>query len=343
MPSQIASKAKTHLEPPQPPSSPSYLLFALTLFCSLLRFQVCGQSQSSPVSLQVQDVSTPSYSDIANQDLHCSHLNNVGFKCTRVQSTKRFASHVTNARPDHLITAVTKHPLTDANVEATNDFISPSVVTLYAIILYLLALVAVNRCANHVLFVFMWLLFAMSQPVQSQLMDTITCLSAYECSDIQCSGEHCLVQCQGADSCRGANITGDILEILEVQCLGTFSCAATTITATHTLNFTLTCSGKSSCQNGIINGPMKGDMSVLCSNTEGCHSASVLCPISGVCDIDCSSSGLGDCTNITVDATRTINGPLSFQSIYPSNSSTVYCPGNDNECTVYCGENGCSM
>eukprot|EP01083_Nonionella_stella_P099896 281140_1 len=170
------------------------------------------------------------------------------------------------------------------------------------------------------------------------------CNGGYECDSILCSdNQDCVVECIGASGCRGSkvHIVGPLNGDLDVQCTGSNSCRDTTITANDNSNFTLTCSGSSACYQTVVNGPTSGNMFVQCSVSKGCQYADFFCPIHGLCDIGCTSSGANDCMGIIVDATTMISGHLSFESAYSSSGGIIRCPGNSNECSVYCGENGC--
>eukprot|EP01083_Nonionella_stella_P297850 1011233_1 len=167
------------------------------------------------------------------------------------------------------------------------------------------------------------------------------CNGTTDCSNIRCTDtDHCMVQCISNNSCYGANIVGPVNRNLDVICSGSHSCDESTITST-TGSLVLTCSGAYSCNGGIYNASTGADLIVKCGNLEGCDHADFYCPTYGECDIDCLSNGINVCTNIIVNASNMVTGSLSFKSNSSSKKGTIRCPGNDNECVVYCGLDGC--
>eukprot|EP01083_Nonionella_stella_P183189 661263_1 len=259
------------------------------------------------------------------------------------ESSKTRPSHpISTERSPNLINRLTDKAADRTTKHQSTDDSPCSLFYALIVIPFLLVVLALHRCTKTVsLSLICLLLLAISLPVQSQPL-TFTCVSSYNCSNIQCiDKQDCLVQCIGSSSCRSTTITGSNNGNLDVQCTGSNSCRQTTITANDNSNVTVTCAGSSACYQTVVNGPINGNMSAQCSGSKGCQYADFFCPIHGLCDIGCTSSGANDCMGIIVDATTMISGHLSFESAYSSSGGIIRCPGNSNECSVYCGENGC--
>eukprot|EP01083_Nonionella_stella_P099897 281141_1 len=260
------------------------------------------------------------------------------------ESSKTRPSHpISTERSPNLINRLTDKAADRTTKHQSTDDSPCSLFYALIVIPFLLVVLALHRCTKTVsLSLICLLLLAISLPVQSQPL-TFTCVSSYNCSNIQCiDKQDCLVQCIGSSSCRSTTITGSNNGNLDVQCTGSNSCRQTTITANDNSNVTVTCAGSSACYQTVVNGPINGNMSAQCSVSKGCQYADFFCPIHGLCDIDCTSSGTNECSGIIVDATSMISGHLSFESAYSSSGGTIRCPGNNNECIIYCGEDGCS-
>eukprot|EP01083_Nonionella_stella_P115721 343374_1 len=151
--------------------------------------------------------------------------------------------------------------------------------------------------------------------------DTFVCNPS--CDDVFCSpNKDCSVLCNTYDGCRDSTIIGPQNGSLDVQCLE-----------------------RQSCRDTLIIGPQNGDLFVNCSARNGlnCYNSDIQCPIHGDCHVQGGAYVPSDNDNpaklLTINATNTIYGSLLVESV---RKSTVYCPGNDNRCTVACaGDYSC--
>eukprot|EP01083_Nonionella_stella_P154029 495746_1 len=195
----------------------------------------------------------------------------------------------------------------------------------------LLAFIAINHmhCVTHMSSVLIWLLLASHQmliPAQAQSMNG----SSFSCT--------------GQSECGGFNIQCNDDQDCLVQCSGTYSCQVSYIHGPSNANLVVDCSGAAPCTSATINGPTNGNLTVIChgnSYSQVCGYVDIYCPIYGGCEVQCLSPGSKGCWYSVLDARSMINGSVSLHLASGFSQSTVYCPGNGNECIITCESGRC--
>eukprot|EP01083_Nonionella_stella_P048225 129078_1 len=186
------------------------------------------------------------------------------------------------------------------------------------------------------------------------------CNSYHECSNIFCNDDQdCFISCgflyTGDWGCETANIKAPSNANLVVECVSSYACSTASIYGPSIGNLIVNCipfdnGGVDACKDLTVYGPTNGNLTVICEGRGGiynwhvCDGIYIYCPVYGECDVQCPDGHQNDCIQLVLDARNTIDGTLSLHSVPGIAASTVWCPGNDNECIISCessGSGGC--
>eukprot|EP01083_Nonionella_stella_P164800 546600_1 len=170
------------------------------------------------------------------------------------------------------------------------------------------------------------------------------CSEHSECSsNIFCNDDQdCSVVCDGTYSCQTAKIYAPSNANLVVECSGCGSCQRADIYGAFIGNLIVNCTPcpgtGDECYLSNIHGPTNGNLTVSLDGSGFERYIDIDCPLHGRCDVQCLAR---DCSQLVLDARGMINGSLSLHSVSSISESTVWCPGNDNECIISCESGGC--
>eukprot|EP01083_Nonionella_stella_P164799 546599_1 len=173
------------------------------------------------------------------------------------------------------------------------------------------------------------------------------CNSYHECSNIFCNDDQdCFISCgflyTGDWGCETANIKAPSNANLVVECSGCGSCQRADIYGAFIGNLIVNCTPcpgtGDECYLSNIHGPTNGNLTVSLDGSGFERYIDIDCPLHGRCDVQCLAR---DCSQLVLDARGMINGSLSLHSVSSISESTVWCPGNDNECIISCESGGC--
>eukprot|EP01083_Nonionella_stella_P105847 304717_1 len=183
------------------------------------------------------------------------------------------------------------------------------------------------------------------------------CNSYHECSNIFCNDDQdCFISCgflyTGDWGCETANIKAPSNANLVVECVSSYACSTASIYGPSIGNLIVNCipfdnGGVDACKDLTVYGPTNGNLTVICEGRGGiynwhvCDGIYIYCPVYGECDVQCPDGHQNDCIQLVLDARNTIDGTLSLHSVPGIAASTVWCPGNDNECIISCESGGC--
>eukprot|EP01083_Nonionella_stella_P048229 129087_1 len=169
------------------------------------------------------------------------------------------------------------------------------------------------------------------------------CREHSECSKVFCNDDQdCSVICEIYMSCRYAQIYAPSNANLVVECSGCGSCQRADIYGAFIGNLIVNCTPcpgtGDECYLSNIHGPTNGNLTVSLDGSGFERYIDIDCPLHGRCDVQCLAR---DCSQLVLDARGMINGSLSLHSVSSISESTVWCPGNDNECIISCESGGC--
>eukprot|EP01083_Nonionella_stella_P219864 787117_1 len=135
----------------------------------------------------------------------------------------------------------------------------------------------------------------------------------------------------------------------DVDCLvrcGGFKCDHSKIYGPTTGSLSVDCYDYYGCSGAIIIGPSDGELDIICNASQACYGTEITGPTNGDFDLSCSTPEQYSyreeiCTYIVIDASNMINGSLNVQSTTsrsdpPIEFGTIKCPGNLNECNIFC-------